>query len=41
MSYEKMKEWGFERKKKQFQKAGRTLTPQEDKLVRLWLSFNS
>lgn len=33
MAYEEMKRWGFERKKKQFQKAGRPWTPEEDKLV--------
>ncbi|TCD69762.1 hypothetical protein EIP91_006298 [Steccherinum ochraceum] len=32
MTYEKMKQWGFERKRKQFQKAGREWRPEDDKL---------
>ncbi|KAF9242934.1 mitochondrial carrier domain-containing protein [Melanogaster broomeanus] len=32
MAYEEMKQWGFERKRKQFAKAGRTMTPEDDKL---------
>lgn len=34
MAYEKMKEWGFERKRKQYAKSGRPYTPADDKLVR-------
>ena len=34
MAYEKMKEWGFERKRKQYAQAGRQYTPADDKLVR-------
>ena len=34
MAYEEMKRWGFERKAKQFADAGRTLKPEDDKLVR-------
>ena len=33
MGYEKMKAWGFEQKRKQFQKAGREWTAADDKLV--------
>ena len=33
MAYEEMKRWGFERKKRQFAKAGREYTPADDKLV--------
>jgi len=32
MGYEKMKRWGFERKRKQFKKSGRAWTPDVDKL---------
>ncbi|KIO03071.1 hypothetical protein M404DRAFT_54656, partial [Pisolithus tinctorius Marx 270] len=32
MAYEEMKRWGFERKRRQFMKAGRTMTPEDDKL---------
>ncbi|KAA1465946.1 mitochondrial carrier [Dentipellis sp. KUC8613] len=32
MTYEEMKRWAFERKKKQFQKAGKAYTPDDDKL---------
>jgi len=32
MAYEKMKEWGFERKRKQFAKAGKQFKPADDKL---------
>jgi solute carrier family 25 (mitochondrial folate transporter), member 32 len=39
MSYEKMKEWGFERKKRQLEMAGRAWTPEEDKLVCSRLTF--
>ena len=35
MTYEKMKRWGFRRKKKLFETTGRPWTPAEDKLVRL------
>lgn len=34
MGYEEMKRWGFERKRKQFAKAGREWRPEDDKLVR-------
>lgn len=33
VAYEKMKEWGFERKKKHFQKTDRTWTAADSKLV--------
>ena len=33
MGYEKMKNWGFDRKRKQFARAGREYTPADDKLV--------
>lgn len=33
MAYEEMKKWGFDRKKRQFAKAGREFTPTDDKLV--------
>ena len=33
MAYEEMKRWGFERKKRQFEKAGLIMTPGDDKLV--------
>lgn len=33
MAYEEMKRWGFERKKRQFEKVGRVMTPGDDKLV--------
>ncbi|KAK7471212.1 mitochondrial FAD carrier protein flx1 [Stygiomarasmius scandens] len=32
MAYEKMKKWGFDRKRKQFEKAGKPWTPEVDKL---------
>ncbi|KAH8102287.1 mitochondrial FAD carrier protein [Cristinia sonorae] len=32
MAYEKMKQWGFERKRKQFLKAGKEWRPEDDKL---------
>ncbi|KAL4265435.1 mitochondrial carrier family protein [Pleurotus pulmonarius] len=32
MAYEKMKKWGFDRKRKQFQNSGRAMTPADDKL---------
>jgi len=32
MAYEKMKKWGFERKRRQFAKAGKEFTPADDKL---------
>ncbi|EGO01458.1 hypothetical protein SERLA73DRAFT_176733 [Serpula lacrymans var. lacrymans S7.3] len=32
MAYEEMKRWGFEQKAKRFAKAGRTMTPEDDKL---------
>ena len=35
MAYEKMKKWGFDRKRKQFEKAGLEWTPEVDKLVSL------
>jgi solute carrier family 25 folate transporter 32 len=34
MSYEEMKRWGFEQKRRQFARAGKTMTPEDDKLVR-------
>ena len=34
MAYEKMKVWGFERKRRQFVKAGKEFTAGDDKLVR-------
>jgi len=34
MMYEKMKSWGFERKRRQFARAGRAWSSAEDKLVR-------
>ena len=33
MAYEEMKRWGFERKKRQFAKAGKEYTTADDKLV--------
>lgn len=33
MAYEKMKDWGFERKRQQYAKSGRPYTPADDKLV--------
>lgn len=33
MAYEEMKRWGFERKRKNFAKTGRTMTPEDDKLA--------
>jgi solute carrier family 25 folate transporter 32 len=33
MAYEEMKNWGFERKRKQFAKKSRIMTPEDDKLV--------
>ena len=33
MAYEEMKRWGFERKKRQFAKAGKEYTAADDKLV--------
>ncbi|KAF8841292.1 mitochondrial carrier [Paxillus ammoniavirescens] len=32
MAYEEMKRWGFEQKRKQFAKAGKTMAPEDDKL---------
>lgn len=34
VGYEKMKKWGFDRKKKQYQKAGLEWNTDADKLVR-------
>ena len=34
MVYEKMKSWGFERKRKQYARAGKVYGAEEDKLVR-------
>lgn len=34
MAYEKLKVWGFDQKRKAFAKAGKTWTPNDDKLVR-------
>lgn len=33
MAYEEMKQWGFSRKRRQFEKEGRIMTPEDDKLV--------
>ncbi len=33
MAYEQMKKWGFERKRKHFEKTGKPWTPEVDKLV--------
>ena len=38
MAYEEMKRWGFERKKRQFAKAGKEYTTADDKLV-YWFLF--
>lgn len=35
MAYEEMKRWGFEQKRKRFARAGKTMTPEDDKLVRI------
>lgn len=35
MVYEEMKRWGFDRKRKQFAKTGRTMTLEDEKLVML------
>lgn len=35
MSYEEMKRWGFEQKRRQFARAGKPMTPEDDKLVRM------
>lgn len=35
MAYEELKRWGFEQKRKRFAKAGKTMTPEDDKLVRI------
>lgn len=35
MAYEEMKRWGFEQKRRQFARAGKTMTPEDDKLVRI------
>ncbi|KAF8131186.1 mitochondrial carrier domain-containing protein [Boletus edulis] len=32
MAYEELKQWGFERKRRQFARAGKTMTPEDDKL---------
>ncbi|KAN0097850.1 Mitochondrial carrier domain containing protein [Tylopilus felleus] len=32
MAYEEMKRWGFEQKRRQFARAGKTMTPEDDKL---------
>ncbi len=37
MGYEEMKRWGFDQKRKQFEKAGQQWTPADDKLVSLVL----
>lgn len=36
MAYEEMKRWGFARKRSQFAKAGRSWTPEDDKLVSIY-----
>lgn len=41
MGYEEMKRWGFEQKRKQFAKAGREWTPEDDKLVRVLVMSRS
>jgi solute carrier family 25 folate transporter 32 len=33
MAYEEMKQWAFDRKRKQFAKKGQIMTPEDDKLV--------
>ena len=33
MAYEELKRWGFEQKRRQFARAGKTMTPEDDKLV--------
>ena len=38
MGYEKMKNWGFERKRRRVAKLGRAWTTDDDKLVRLFIS---
>ncbi|KAG8218270.1 mitochondrial carrier domain-containing protein [Butyriboletus roseoflavus] len=35
MAYEELKRWGFEQKRKRFAKAGKTMTPEDDILVRI------
>lgn len=37
MTYEEMKRWGFEQKRKRFAKAGKVMGPEDDKLVSLSL----
>lgn len=37
MAYEELKRWGFEQKRKQFARAGKTMMPEDDKLVRITL----
>ncbi|KAG6375022.1 mitochondrial carrier domain-containing protein [Boletus reticuloceps] len=39
MAYEELKQWGFERKRRQFARAGKTMTPEDDKLVRINYSY--
>ncbi|KAM6495496.1 Mitochondrial carrier domain containing protein [Amanita muscaria] len=41
VAYEKMKQWGFDRKRKRFEKAGIPWTPEVDKLSNLAYSFMS
>ncbi|TFY82922.1 hypothetical protein EWM64_g1086 [Hericium alpestre] len=41
MAYEEMKRWGFERKKRQFRKAGREYTTDDDKLSNTWYTVMS
>ncbi|KZS92614.1 mitochondrial carrier [Sistotremastrum niveocremeum HHB9708] len=41
MTYEKMKQLGFKRKKAQFEKAGKTYTPMDDRLSNLTYTFIS
>lgn len=40
VAYEKMKKWGFDRKRKQYARAGMEWTPDADKLVRPMAVFN-
>ncbi|KAG1846507.1 mitochondrial carrier domain-containing protein [Suillus tomentosus] len=41
MAYEEMKRWGFERKRKQFAKAGKVMGPEDDKLSNVSYTFMS
>ncbi|THH29162.1 hypothetical protein EUX98_g5020 [Antrodiella citrinella] len=41
MAYEKMKQWGFERKRNEFLAAGRVWRPEDDKLSNTWYTVMS